>query len=70
MPNAFCCQPTVKVHRNGWTVSTQVPTFYLLKCVQGILNEEAAKELVRRICNPIDDMSVAVTENVTEVDIN
>ena len=37
---------------DGWTGTIQIPTFYLHEDMQGIVNEEHAKEIAKRIIDP------------------
>ena len=49
--------------------SSEIPIFYLDSHVQGIVNIEGAKQLVRDICNPFDDPNIEVNENVSIAEI-
>ena len=47
---------------DGWTRSAQVPTFYLDADVQGIVDEDHAAIVARRVINPLGhDIAVSVT---------
>ena len=44
-----------------WTITKQIPFFYLDGEVQGILNEEHAKKIAKSILNPFDDDNSTVS---------
>lgn len=48
----------------GYTGTEQVPTFYLLAAVQGLLSEDAATEVAGRILNRPD-----ATVHITAVEV-
>ncbi len=45
----------------------QVPTFYLHKNVQGIVDQAHAMEIARRVVNPLSDPAVEVSVYAEEV---
>lgn len=66
---AYCCQPQV-VSKNGqWETSIGIPTFYLFRSVQGIVDKEHAERIVRSICNPTQNPAIIVYPNVNLVDV-
>lgn len=50
----------VKTEPNGSIRSVQVPTFFLLSPVQGIVSEEHAKQIAHDILNPLKDSTITV----------
>lgn len=53
------------VLRNG--VTCQVPTFFLDKNIQGIVDAAGAEEVVKDILNPLGDSEVITSIHVKEV---
>lgn len=39
---------------DGWTLSGQVPTFFLDENIQGILDKEGAEHIAKKIVNPLN----------------
>lgn len=64
---AFAVTATiVRTDEAGYTGAAQVPTFYLLASVQGLLSEDAAAEVAGRILNR-PDASVHITAVQVEI---
>lgn len=52
----------------GFTV-IQVPTFYLAKSVQGIVNDAHAKQIAEEVINPTQDPCIVVNASVSEIEV-
>lgn len=52
---------TITVVRNGFSVTTQIPTFYLDRNVQGIVNAKHAEAIAFDIVNPTHDENITVS---------
>ena len=55
-------QATVtKQKYNGWRESTQLPTFFLDKDIQGIVDEKHAARIAEKLINPFCDETITVS---------
>jgi hypothetical protein len=55
---AYCIQGTVTIKKPGCHAHPQVPTFYLLPDVQGIVSREHAVKIANGIVNPNNDPNI------------
>ena len=54
METRYAIGATVREYRDdGWTATRQIPTFYLDANVQGIMSEDQACIIARRILDPL-----------------
>lgn len=71
---AYCVQAQVvktfegKLLRGSKT-SYSIPTFFLFRSVQGIVDETHAERIVRSMFNPLNDPTLEVHPNVKLVDV-
>lgn len=65
--SAYAIQASVSVIIDGWTRTRQLPTFYLDKECQGIVNEHHAKSIAFDIINPLHNSDITVNMSVSFV---
>lgn len=63
----YAIQASVSIVVDGWTRTRQLPTFYLDKNVQGIVDERHAKLIAEDILNPLKNNDLAVFISATYV---
>lgn len=56
----FIVQATITRTTNAYVRTSQIPTFFLDENVQGIVDENHAKEIAISIINPTNDPNVVV----------
>lgn len=65
--SAYAIQANVSVVVDGWTRTRQLPTFYLEKECQGIVNEQHAEAIAYDIINPLRNENLTVNMSVSFV---
>ena len=58
---------TVSIVVDGWTRTQSIPTFYLDKNVQGIVNKSHAEAIAHTIVNPLRLSNLTVNLSAFEV---
>lgn len=66
----YVIQATVtKTFADGSKCTVQVPTFYLSKQVQGIINKVHAEQIAQEVIDPFDNPNLMIEMCVEEVEI-
>ena len=65
--SAYAIQATVSTVVEGYTRTQQIPTFYLDREVQGIVNEKHAEAIACDIINPLRNENLKVSVSATFV---
>lgn len=64
----YAINGTVSIVVDGWTRTQSIPTFYLDKNVQGIVNKSHAEAIAHTIVNPTRNSNLNVCLSACELD--